>query len=382
MKRYLPTEGEERLAIWALTPNGAKLACRIRERGLGADLFVAENLSEDLLMARRFGRLKEKVSALFGEYDGHLFIMSAGIVVRTIAPLIRHKLQDPAVVVLDELGHYAISLLSGHVGGANRLASRVAKEIGAIPVITTATDLNQLPSIDTIAREKGLYIENPEAIRHVSMALLNGGEVGIHDPFGTLSDALPDNPGRLLRVESFRPVPEVREGEASPPDGSPLGVWIDDREVNLPERWLRLRPPSLVVGMGCNRGTETAEMLDLLNATLAAFRLSSASLTAIATVDLKKDECGLIQLAERLSLPLKFYDRYALNRVRKIKTPSPTVLRHIGTRSVCEAAAILAACNGELIVPKHNTQNVTVAIARRAEFGIHRNIADGKENVR
>ena len=121
----------------------------------------------------RFGSLTEMVAASFRRYEGHVFIMATGIVVRTVAGLLVHKTEDPAVVVVDDRGMFAISLLSGHLGGANRLAGEVAAAIGAQPVITTATDMNAVPAIDVLALELGLRIENPNAIKTVNMALLS-----------------------------------------------------------------------------------------------------------------------------------------------------------------------------------------------------------------
>jgi cobalt-precorrin 5A hydrolase len=136
--------------------------------------------------------LKKKIR----QYTGHIFIMSTGIVVRVIAPLIRHKTEDPAVVVVDDRGMHAISLLSGHLGGANELAQKIAGIIGAKPVITTATDVNLVPAIDVLAKEKSLFIENPEAIKTVNMALLRGDKIHVHDPFSFLANCLPNSEPR------------------------------------------------------------------------------------------------------------------------------------------------------------------------------------------
>jgi cobalt-precorrin 5A hydrolase len=141
---------------------------------------------------------------------------------------------------------------------------------------------------------------------------------------------------------------------------------VDDIRQELPPRTLRLRPPTLVAGMGCNRNTDMAEMKALLLETLDANRLAAGSLSCLASIDIKQDEPGLIALAKDLAVPLVFFPRDELNRARGVASPSAMVKKHVGVESVCEAAAILAAHNGRLIVPKQRTQNVTVAIARKA----------------
>jgi len=254
-------------------------------------------------------------------------------------------------VVVDEMGRHVISLLSGHIGGANTLAKKVAGLIGADPVITTATDINMVPAIDVIAKEKDLFIENPDAIKNVNMALLTGGKIFLHDPFNILHNTIPNS---SLLMDS-----DLNGNSKDIP-----GVFIDDVLVDLPSNILILRPGSLVAGIGCNRNTSMKEMKFFLLEILKRFGLTSASLRSIATADIKGDEPGLLALAKDLELPLKFFDREELNQVKDIKTPSAMVEKHIGAKSVCEAAAILAAKHGKLIVPKQSIRNVTVAIAR------------------
>ncbi|MFW6239780.1 MAG: cobalt-precorrin 5A hydrolase [Thermodesulfobacteriota bacterium] len=300
----------------------------------------------------RFDRLGPEIRRRFRKFDGHVFIMSTGIVVRLIAPLLRAKTEDPAVVVMDELAVHAISLVSGHIGGANALARRVAEAVGATPVITTATDVNQLPAVDAIAAERGIRIENPFAIRAVSMALLNGERIGLHDPMGWMEDSL----GEF--AVSF----EYGNWSA--------GVWVDHRNAIDPKlvpnsaAILRLRPPSLVAGMGCNRGTDAGELRTLLLETLETANLSPQSLAAIASVDVKADEPGLLELAGELDIPFQSFSREALRAVTDVPTPSEMVERHVGTPSVCEAAALLAAGEGgKLLVAKRKSVNGTVAVA-------------------
>lgn len=342
------------IAIWALTPNAAQMAGRLAAV-LGESLVYLPRDLEAAFPARRFERLAHAVGREFRSHRGHVFIMSTGIVVRLIAPWIRHKTEDPAVVVLDETARHAVSLLSGHVGGANALAREVADLLGAKAVITTATDLNQVPAIDVIAVERGLIIENPAAIKAVSMALLRGASVGLHDPFGMLAADLPPGQVRPLGLGGG-------EGFA---DVLAPGVFVDDICVDLPAEILVLRPGSLAAGLGCNRGTAAEEMGALLARTLDDHHLAAASVTVLASVDLKADEAGLHELARRLGRPLKYFSRQALNGVGTVPTPSAAARKHIGVHSVCEAAALLATDMGSLVATKRKSRNATVAIARR-----------------
>ncbi len=348
MTGTLNTVSENKIAVWAITPNGAALAVRLAAAFPNADVFGADRLDRLPESAVHFKSLTKAVAAHFHRYSGHVFIMATGIVVRAVAGLIVHKTEDPAVVVVDDRGTFAVSLLSGHIGGANRLAEQVAAAIGAQPVVTTATDVNAVPAIDVLAVELGLAIENPSAIKDVNMALLTGSAVAMHDPFGRLA-------GRIPAASA------ANEGGPS----AAVRIWVDDRISAAPPDALVLRPPSLVAGIGCNRNTEVEEIRELLLGTLQASRLAAASLKRLASIDLKRDEPGLVALAHELNLPLQFFSHAEIGAVEDaVPTPSAVVAKHIGVKSVCEAAAILASRGGTLIAPKRSSRNATVAVAR------------------
>jgi cobalt-precorrin 5A hydrolase len=358
-------EPKPSIVLWAVTPNGLKLAQRLQHRWPAAVLFYVKRLEDrdlslganplSLPFATPFDRLTETVAEKFNRYDGHIFIMATGIVVRSIAPVLNHKTVDPAVVVVDDGGRFAISLTAGHLGGANLLAEQVALCLKATPVITSATDVNGKAAIDLLAGEHGLKIENPLCIKAVNMALLTDTPIRLHDPDGRLGNNLPGAVG-------FSSVPS----SGSTPGGAlpSAGVWIGDTVCDLPPDTLVLRPPSLVAGIGCNRHTCRNEIRDLLHQIFEQFALAPDSLTSIASIDLKSNEQGLLALAEDMELSLTFFSKEELARVDDVPTPSTMVAKHVGVPSVCEAAAILASRNGRLIVPKHCTKNVTVAIAR------------------
>jgi cobalt-precorrin 5A hydrolase len=340
------------IAIWALTQGGVSLGRRLKAHLASGQLYVAASVHHPKLPAVPFDRLRDAVVQQFGQYEAHVFVMATGIVVRTLADLIGHKSIDPAVLVMDETGRHVISLLSGHLGGANALAYRIAELTGADPVITTATDLRQVPAIDLVAHERGLVIENHDAIRLISAAVLRNAAIALHDPHGCLQGAL--NKARVRVIDA-----------AADPVDCPT-VFVDDIQIDLPPEVLILRPASLFVGIGCNRGTPAYEIRELLDAVLAQHGLAPGSLAGFASVDLKSDEAGIVEVAKDFGLELAFFPRSRLAQVSGIRNPSPTVEKHIGIPSVCEAAALLAADNGNLIVPKQTTRNVTMAVARRS----------------
>jgi cobalt-precorrin 5A hydrolase len=348
-----------KIAVWALTPGGVDIGLKISKKMPDADLHFSERFKGVETISSYFENLTDAVAQRFHHYHGHVFIMSTGIVIRIILPHLRHKTIDPAVVVVDDRGDHAISLVSGHIGGANDLTRKISEIIGAAPVITTATDKNNLPSIDLIAKNTGLFIENPEAIKSVNMALILGEKINVHDPFHLITDSFP-MASLVLEIDrnDHHPKEEKMCFTKNP------GVFVDDVKTDLPAHILILRPGTLMAGIGCNRGTPNKEIKSFLAEIFHRFSLSLNSLAGIATIDLKKDEPGLTALAEDLNVPINFFTTNELNQVKNITLPSIRVEKYVGVKSVCEASAILAAKNGELIVPKQSIRNVTVAAAR------------------
>lgn len=356
--RQAPEARTSQYAIWAITPGGMTLARQVMKGLDGVDLYMSDRLAGDEVSGLRFKSLKVKLAESFNQYKGHIFVMATGIVVRMIASLIRDKTVDPAVVVLDEKAGHCISLLAGHLGGANALARQIGGIVGAEPVITTATDVNDLPSIDLIAEESDMIIENTDAIKIINMALLEEKRIEILDPYGLLKNALP-----VSTLTPALPSPLNGEGSSGQDKDQPM-IYVGDEIRAITSSCLILRPRVLVAGIGCNRGTDKEEIKRCLYEVFRKHQLSAKSLSALATIDIKKNEAGLIELAQALDIPILFYSSEALNRTEGIKTPSSLVERHTGARSVCEAAALLGARTDRLLVPKECAKNVTVAVAR------------------
>jgi cobalt-precorrin 5A hydrolase len=319
----------------------------------GARLWVPAKLQGDYPGARPFESLKAVFKEAFESGCPVVGIMATGIVVRHVAPWLRGKDLDPAVVVMDEQGRFAISLLSGHLGGANDLARGVAELVGATPVITTATDVQGLPAVDSIAARLGLAIENLGMVKVIHMALLQGQKVRLVDPMGYLG-------GELAGCQELFEMGPEEPGFLGQPGPA---VYVGCRNYQWPEGWLRLRPKNLVAGMGCNKGTQVTEILELIQNTFSRGNLSLQSLHTLATIAAKQDEAGLKAAAQRLGVRFIWYSKEELAEM-KVPNPSAMVQRHMGVASVCEAAALKAAGAGKLLVPKQKTTNVTLAVAQ------------------
>ncbi|MFP5240528.1 MAG: cobalt-precorrin 5A hydrolase [Acidobacteriota bacterium] len=338
-------------AVYALTPQGAALGARLA-RSLGGELFLPERMAADAPGARGFASLTELVAEKFHEYGAHVFVAACGIVVRAIAPHLRGKDADPAVVVLDQNGRHAVSLLSGHLGGANDLAREVALLCGGEAVITTATDCAGLPSLDVLARDSGLGIENLAAVKAVNAALLEGRTVQLFDPQGLL--AVPAEHAGLLE---WLAAPHLMDPERP-------RVLVDWRAGGAGPGCLALRPKVVVAGVGCRKGTPGAEIVEALAQACAARGVALGSVCVLASIEAKRGEPGLAEAARALGAELVFFEAGELAGVA-VPNPSPMPLKHVGVESVCEAAALLAAGTAKLLAPKRKTATVTVALALR-----------------
>ncbi|MFC8364693.1 precorrin-3B C(17)-methyltransferase [Streptomyces griseorubiginosus] len=289
------------------------------------------------------GPVADAVRRAFAECEQLVCFLATGAVVRLIAPLLGDKASDPGVVCVDEGGRFAVSLVGGHGGGANELAREVGELLGAEPVVTTATDAVGVPGLDTL----GLPVEG--AVAAVSRALLDGEPVALHNESGW---PLP-------------PLPVAGEGA--------YGIRVTDRLVESSEREVVLRPPTLVVGVGASKGAPADEVLELIEGALREAGLSPRSVAALATVDAKAEEPGIVAAAERLGVPVVTCSAEELAAV-EVPNPSAAPLAAVGTPSVAEAAALVR--GGELLVPKRKSVRAdgapamaTCAVVRRPVRG-------------
>lgn len=330
--------------------------------------------------------------AAFAEADGLIFCCAAGIAVRAIAPFIRDKTTDPAVIVADEFGRFVIPLLSGHLGGANALAQMIAEEIGGTAVLTTATDLNGVFAVDTFASKNHLYIEEMPLAKEVSAALLSGKPVGfcsdlpwqgplpagLTEIFPTqsfvpsgIAENLPaysTEPAENLPTQSTLMFAAWTELSSAFPDANAgLGICITvDREKSPFPRTLHLIPRRFAAGIGCKRGKSEEELEAFLLEQLKNCGVSPKELRCIASIDLKKDEPGLLALCEKLRLPLRTFAAEELAKAPGTFTESAFVKERTGVGSVCERAAILAS-GGHLSRKKIAENGMTFALAAYEE---------------
>lgn len=345
------SSGLEDIAVLSVTRQGVTLARRL-EVALPARLtvYVPEKYAADApAHYLRFpDRLQPVVDAAWARHEALIFIGAAGIAVRMIAPHVADKRFDPGVVVMDIQGRFAIALCSGHLGGANELARRIGEAVGAVPVITTGTDVNETLAPDVLAKQLGADIENWEALKIVSGALVDGQRVGV----------LAEVP-----VDIDRYLPKNVHRTASL-DGFDAGIGITERVLATATPTIWLRPKVLVVGIGCNRGTPAEEIAREVDAVLSEAALSPRSIRELATIELKKDEPGLVAFAAARGLPMRAFAARTINEDAPPFERSETVFRHVGVYGVAEPAAMLAAGATRCVVPKQRRGNVTIAVAR------------------
>ena len=283
--------------------------------------------------------LSEWTAAHFQTGNGLVFVGAAGIAVRAVAPHINSKTADPAVVVVDEGGRFAVPLLSGHLGGANDLARTIGRVYGAAPVLTTATDINGVFAVDEWAKRQNCAIPNAGKIKRVSSLLLSGGGV---------------------RLRSAWPI----EGEA--PDGVTVADG-KDYDIRLDVRTggrdvLRLVPRIAVLGVGCKRNTAQETIEAAFAAMLDKSGLSEWAICAVSTIDLKKKEPGLLAFCSSHGWPLYTYSASQLQGAGGSFDSSAFVQRVTGVDNVCERSAAVCA-DGPLFWKKEAENGVTMAIA-------------------
>jgi cobalt-precorrin 5A hydrolase/precorrin-3B C17-methyltransferase len=340
-----------RVAVYGLTAQGCETARRIAGR-LGADAFVSrKHAAADDLRPFDPVRIGDVLAAEWSAYDAHVLVMASGIAVRKIAPLLADKTTDPAVVVCDERGDFAVSLVGGHIGGANRLCRHIADCAGATPVISTATDVQGIPAFDEIAALQGWRVVNPPAIKVVNSALLQKLPVGFVGPAGLVE--------RYYGADSR--VKPVAAGAPAPADAAAIVLLDAEAPEGCDVPVLRFEAQPLVVGIGCRRNTAAREIADALAGVLETHGLAAERVARLASADIKRDEPGLVDFAGQRGLPVSFFSSDELGGV-SVPTPSAMPAKHVGTPSVAEAAALLAG-GSRLLVPKQIRGNVTVAVA-------------------
>ncbi|MXZ91965.1 MAG: hypothetical protein F4W95_03370 [Chloroflexi bacterium] len=367
-------ESAVKTAIVAVSRPGAILARRLASKLPEAELHLERRLADETDRETHLYDLplRPVLQSLFVNRDALIVFLPVGAAVRLLAPVFAGKKMDAAVVCVDDGGHYAVSVLSGHVGGADELARRVGESIGAQPIITSASNALNVTALDLVGRKLGWRIEaSPKNLTRASAAVVNGEPVALWlDPATETSwpDDSPLSDGIVI-VDN--------------PDDATVGGYaamliVSDRSL-LPEAnhpIVIYRPPTLVAGVGCRRGVDAAHLRELLTNTLQKHGLSRQSITKIATAELKADEPGIIELADWLGVPLQTYADNELNATarrepdpadtaRGLSRPTASAASDLlGVFGVAEPAAMLAAGTSGVIVPRTKSDRATIAFAR------------------
>ncbi|OEF98025.1 hypothetical protein BHF68_13085 [Desulfuribacillus alkaliarsenatis] len=360
------------MAVLCLTENGLRLATVLAENMQNTQKIQAsqyqsislyipkrlhtklEDLIEDRLEVLRptvtvsfYDEWQNVFSEAFHQYSHVICIMATGIVVRSLAPLVRSKYTDPGIVVLDEAGKFAISLLSGHVGGANQLAEDVASAIGAMPVITTATDVNHKPAIDIIAKRLSAVIEPISQVKTFNRLLVENQTVSITSPFPLTNNI----------TEGF--VYNDQDKDATNNPTVIVSPFVHKQQHNS----IQIIPKTLIIGIGCRKGALYTQLQAAVESALEQYDIHRNSLKALATIDFKAAEPGIKELAAKMELPIIEVPKDEISRLEENYIPSEWVRKSIGVGGVCEPAAKIAAKYGITIIPKQIINSVTISIA-------------------
>lgn len=341
------------ITVFPVTERGCLLAERLAGLYPGMAIYRPDELKD--------GRMARKVKAAFKGSGSLIFICASGIAVRMIAPYLKGKDVDPAVILMDESGRFVVSLLSGHLGGANRLTGEIAGIIGATPVITTATDLMGLPCVEEICARFALAIEEIKKIKKVNSAILNNGKVLIIDR----------DPKRLASIKKAyenHTVFKFRRDFPLKPDGFSAFLFISSGITAVPDairdRTLTLRPREFVLGVGCRRGVTVSEIERAAKGILKEAAVHHLSLRNIATIGIKRDEAGLNGYATKMGLGIVFFNADELNKVKLPSRISRVVMENTGAGGVCEPAALLSSGAEKIWIKKIKAGRVTVALSK------------------
>lgn len=317
-----------KLAVWTVTRGAGLNGVEIKNKIEGIDVFTLSKFKIDNSI--QIENFTEELNEAFNKYDGHIFIMATGIVIRKIASLIKSKDVDPAVVVIDEGMNFVISLLSGHLGGANDLTQNLHEIFGLVPIITTSSDVTGKIAVDTLSQKLKCNLKSLEAAKKVTSLIVDGKNVELSLPKNICNE-------------------------------NPEGVMVISNKENL--EIVHLYPENLVIGIGSRRGIEKEKVYEFLIETLEKHNLSLKSIKHFATVDLKADEKGIVETARELGKELKIVSREEILTVEDMFHGSEFVKKEIGVKAVSEPCAYLTSSkDGKFIEIKAKKDGMTISI--------------------
>ena len=351
---------DKKIAILSITNNGRELALRIKESMKSVDVFFIKkdtDYKNDEVIVVNKG-LKEFIPQIFDKYEYLVFIMATGIVVRTIAPLVMSKFSDPAILVMDEKGNNIISLLSGHMGGANEMTLYMSDLLNSHPVITTATDVNKKSSLDMIAKKLNGHIDDfRDNVLKINSMLVNNEEVHLyidgnykinHNGF-TLYDEKTD----LDKVRNLVIVTNKKD----------INKILNKNIENLNEKIIKVTPKDIVIGVGCKKNTDSDHMKNSLIKFLAEYNIDINAVKEIGSIEIKKDEKAIIDLAKFLDVKFKTFSVEEISKVDYLYEKSDWVKKNVGVYSVSDPVAHLLS-EGRVIINKQKYDGITFSIGR------------------
>jgi cobalt-precorrin 5A hydrolase len=346
----------EKTSVLAITKNGVNIGENLKKLFPEWSIFAPSKLSNEKTGITWYSEpTSEKIVELFKSNNALICIFSLGAVIRLIAPYLKDKKTDPAVIVIDDKTNFVISVLSGHIGGANELTEEIADKLGALSVITTAADVNKTIAVDLVGREFNWKIEDDSTVTKISAHMVNEEPIGIFQEAGNKNwyKKLPKN---VLIYENMEDLKK---------SNSKACLIISDKVIDkeISKESVIYRPPSLVIGIGLHWDTTKETIREGIKDCLDKFQLSSKSIAKLVSIKKPEDVQGLIDLGKEIGIPVEYVNREDLAEI-SAPNPSETVKAFEGTASVSEAAAIKVS-GGELIVEKQKfPPNLTIAIAR------------------
>ncbi|GMQ55664.1 cobalt-precorrin 5A hydrolase [Vallitalea sediminicola] len=345
-----------KVALITLTHGGLQLAEKLRKYNSQIDVFTHRKSQYDYVKLIELP-LRNNIKQLMDDYDMLVFIMATGIVVRLIAPYIKHKSIDPGVIVIDEQGDYVISLLSGHLGGANEYTRKLAEFLQAHPVITTASDVNNTMAVDILAMKLNCYIDDFEDAKIVTSHIVNGDNIGIISN----RDINMDLPNQFITIHNDKIIQSIDKYNIK-------GLIVIDSNkilVNIPIAYLHKK--DIILGIGCKRGKTRDEITKELMPLLHKKDININRISRISTVEVKKDEIGIIELARTLKIPMDIISLDSIREIQNLFDGSDFVEKTIGVTCVSEPCGYLSSNQGECILNKVKANGITISLWKDKE---------------
>lgn len=353
------------IAVVAITRRGVETALKIKEAldndDLNSTVYAPKKYNQhDVVPLDK--KLADFIKDTYGIVDALVAVMATGIIIRAVAPLLESKLIDPAVIGVDATGKFVISLLSGHYGGANELSRTIAKGIGATPVITTASDVTGKQSVDELAKNLHLTIQNPESLVAVNSAIVNGDRLVL---ILTGDAKIPTTAIGCYEVKKAENGVEAMKII----NNYDAGVIVTRQPLSI-DKFVKpftiLKTKTLVIGLGARKDSSADSIVEAVDSALERIRLPLSRVNCFATVDIKRSSKSMVDAVKRLGSSLEFLSVDVLRSLnhKDLSPDSKMVQEKIGVGGVCERAALLVAGrNARLILKKTKINGVTVAVA-------------------